>query len=267
MLFMRWAATENNCGGEACHAKTNRLVLPAMIGITFALPQESSAFLRRLHSKRFVVRGALPVIEGQVDKCCVIVCHTGIGARSTLKRIEAFLENVELELLISSGYAGALTSRFSVGDTVVAENCSLIRIVNTLGRDLPRAKLVTVQTVVETPAAKAKLRAETGGEMVDMESAIIFGACENLQIPMITLRAISDAANETTPIPFHGCFEMEKQALRLGGIVRFLAAHPGAIFPLVRFARRLGPAKERLALALLNVIADWENHKDVAEKI
>src|SRR5438045_310786 len=95
-----------------------------MIAVTFALPAESSDFLRRVGSKSSVVTGNGQVIFGKVAGRDTSMCYTGVGRTQCRSRVEHFLAFVRPNLLISSGFAGSLSDKLQVGDVILAENFS-----------------------------------------------------------------------------------------------------------------------------------------------
>src|SRR5437588_5201641 len=91
-----------------------------MIGITFALPSESSDLVRRLRA----VERCDNLISGNVNGRDVALVHTGVGARNCNQRLEILLHKTRPRLVISSGFAGAVTEKLRVGDLVLAQNFS-----------------------------------------------------------------------------------------------------------------------------------------------
>src|SRR6266508_1348924 len=91
-----------------------------MIAITFALPAESQEFLRSLSNKSRGDRNGTLTIRGKVDDRAIEVFHTGVGEKVCRQRLEKFLsaterirrgeQNQQFDCLISTGFAGALTS-------------------------------------------------------------------------------------------------------------------------------------------------------------
>src|SRR5262245_32824118 len=94
--------------------------------VTFALPAESSEFLRRLRNRSGADRKGIRVIRGTVDNCTIEVLHTGVGEKICTQRIGKFLQDQQLDFLISAGFAGALTDQLQVGDLVLAKNFSTV---------------------------------------------------------------------------------------------------------------------------------------------
>ena len=79
-----------------------------MIAVTFALPAESSEFLRRLGNKSRADRNGVRVVRGTIGHRSIEVIHTGVGENSCKERIGKFLENQQFDFLISAGFAGSL---------------------------------------------------------------------------------------------------------------------------------------------------------------
>ena len=96
------------------------------IAITFALPAESSAFLRRLRNKSRAERNGIRIIRANLEDREVEILHTGVGELVCRQRMAAFLHDRQFEYLISAGFAGALNDQFKVGDLLLAENFSTI---------------------------------------------------------------------------------------------------------------------------------------------
>ena len=87
-----------------------------MIAVTFALPEESSEFLRRLRDKSHADRNGIATIRGKIGDREVEVLHTGVGERVCRQRLGKFLENQQFDFLISTGFAGALNDELQVGN-------------------------------------------------------------------------------------------------------------------------------------------------------
>src|SRR5213593_2218921 len=97
-----------------------------MIAITFALPAESSDFLRRLRNQSRMDRNGIHTVRGDIDNRTVEVVHTGVGAKVCQQRVGTFLQDQQFDYLISTGFAGALNDELEVGDLLLARNFSTI---------------------------------------------------------------------------------------------------------------------------------------------
>ncbi len=212
-----------------------------MLAVTFALPQESSAFVRRL--------------GGGQEK--VSVFHTGVGEKACRARIEPFLDSRRFDLLISSGFAGGADPSLTAGDLLLAENFSdpqlLARaqtlLVSRVGR------LVTAARVIESSDDRARLAREQGAAAVDMETEWIARACAARKIPILSLRVISDTAAAPLPLPPTVLFDLERQETSPLKLASHLIKHPTHVMRLIRFARQIDAARKNLGAALYELIA------------
>ena len=115
--------------------------------------------------------------------------------------------------------------------------------------------LTTQTRAAETIEAKQRLATQTGAVAVDMETSWIADVCAAAGIPMLSLRAISDAADQPFPVPGDVMFNALRQQPRYFVLPMWLLAHPGHIGPFIRFVRGLGPARAKLTEALRIIVA------------
>lgn len=224
-----------------------------MIAVTFALPSESRAFRRHLASQR-----------GEVA-----ILHTGVGAAACRQRLEPFLDAQPFDIVISSGFAGGIDPSLGVADLLLAENFSdpgllaRAQALLTVVRDSVEpgktsfpthvARLVTTDRIVETAAERADLARGQGAAAVDMETRWIAEACARREIPLLSLRVISDTAAAPLPAPPEVLFDLEQQRVPAATLLGFLWRHPLALVRLVRFASRINGARRHLTEALLTL--------------
>src|SRR6478672_12514290 len=97
-----------------------------MIAVTFALPAESSEFLRRLRDRTGAERNGVRIVRGTIDDRAVEVLHTGVGEKVCRQRVTKFLQDQQFDLLISAGFAGALNNELQINDLLVAKNFSTV---------------------------------------------------------------------------------------------------------------------------------------------
>ena len=96
------------------------------IAVTFALPAESSEFLRRVRDKSARDRNGVRTVRGKIDNRSIEVIHTGVGEKICRQRIGKFLVNQQFDFLISAGFAGSLNHQLQVNDLLVAKNFSTV---------------------------------------------------------------------------------------------------------------------------------------------
>jgi adenosylhomocysteine nucleosidase len=230
-----------------------------MIAITFALPAESSDFVRRLENANQNSREGVETFRGQLHGRNVAVIHTGVGRKTCRDRMEILLRRENFEYLISAGFAGALEKDLRVGHLFVSENFSSPELLSSPKLDLADettflGKLLTVPRMVESIADRENLHRKYGAAAVDMETEVIAELCRSHNLPMLSIRAISDTASEPFPAPANVLFDVTKQRtdfIRLGG---HLITHPLAFGRLNAFRKRVGIARRALADALDQIL-------------
>jgi adenosylhomocysteine nucleosidase len=232
-----------------------------MIAVAFALPAESNVFVSRLQNKSHIPGQGNDVVRGEMGSRSLTIFHTGVGRRIAETRLIEFLGDQPFEVLISSGFAGGVGIEANVGDLFLAENISDPRLLASANRTLqnlgPRVgKLLTSSGIVHSPAERMELARARGADAIDMETDVIAEACVERGIPILSLRAISDTLDEPFPAPPALLFDIEQQKTPLLGLAAYLITRPAAIGRLIRFARQIGSAREKLADALTTLMQD-----------
>jgi adenosylhomocysteine nucleosidase len=223
--------------------------------VCFALKEEASAF-------RKIAAG----------RSGVFIHIVGIGRRNAEKSIRDFLAagSPRVDLVLTCGFAGGLDSNLKVGDVLfeIPEQKS------TLSESKPQvssgsvapslepklltagarpAKFFCADRVAVTVAEKDKLRAETGADAVEMESAAIHDVCRERGIPSVTVRAISDTADEDLPLDFNALSKPDKN-LDYGKLAWAIARSPGKIGALLQLQKKTNQAAHQLAAVLEKLI-------------
>lgn len=221
-----------------------------MTVVTFALPQESGEFRRAL-------RAAGGHFAGEE----VRVFHVGVGPSASAARMRKLLITERPRTLICAGFAGGLDARVRTGDLVIADNFSVAelraRALAVTGEKPHRffGALVSRELPVETVAAKTALAQFTGALAVDMETATVAECCRSAGVAHLAVRAISDGASTPLPVPFAEWFDLRRQRPRPWRLTKFLATHPGRLFPFAHFVRDLAPARRALGNFLTRFLA------------
>ena len=225
------------------------------VGITFALPAESSDFVKLLTKRELFSSGGIDIIRGQLHEKTIVVLHTGVGQKICHGRIDVFLQTVELDYLISTGFAGALDPELRVGDLLVSENFSspeLLQLpqIKRAEHGFSSGKLVTAPRIIASETDRKRYATETGARAIDMETACIAAACEEHRIPMLSLRVISDTASEPFPAPPEVLFDLQRQRTNIARLALYLATHPTAFRRLAVFRRQIDSARRSLTTTL-----------------
>jgi len=114
-------------------------------------------------------------------------------------------------------------------------------------------KFFCADRIATTVAEKQKLRAETGADAVEMESAAIDAVCRERGIPCTTLRVISDPANEDLPLDFNALAKPD-QSTDFGKLAWAIVRSPGKIGALIRLQKKTKFAARQLAAVLTQIL-------------
>lgn len=224
-----------------------------MIVLTFALPAESSAFIRSLKNVKrdgAVVRGHLEHPTSNIQ-----VLHTGVGAEECENRLREFLRREKPRLLIASGFCGGTKDELHPGNLVIVDNASeLSKKARAILPDAMVGKIHSADRIIDPAADRYEIGRKHGAIAIDMETETIGRICAEKAIPMLTLRVVSDSPAAPFPAPPNVLFDSEKQRTKFLPLFSYIMQNPLSILNLVRFARQIAHAKGKLAEALCAVI-------------
>jgi adenosylhomocysteine nucleosidase len=231
-----------------------------MIVVTFALPAESSAFIRSLKNVKrdgAVVRGDLEPSASNIEHRTsnIHVLHTGVGAKECENRLQGFLRREKPRLLIASGFCGGTKDQLHPGNLVIADNASELS--KKARAILPGAmvgKIHSADRIIDPAADRYEIGRKHGAIAIDMETETIARICAEKSVPMLTLRVVSDSAAAPFPAPPNVLFDSEKQRAKFLPLFSYIMQNPLSTINLVRFARQIAHAKGKLAAALCAVI-------------
>lgn len=212
-----------------------------MILITFAVPQESRGVFARLR-------------DGKLGGQPVTVVHTGMGRAAAAKALKQAIDHFRPDWVLCSGFAGGLDPEIRTGTLIAASNFSSPHLLDDLPPEIASTTFCSHSHALDTPAAKRAHREQTGAAVVDMESSVLSAECLDAATPVLTLRIVSDSADEALPLPSGVAYDFTRQRIRHAAIAWYLATHPWQIPALVRFVRQLPTLQERLAAALEAVV-------------
>jgi nucleoside phosphorylase len=229
-----------------------------MIALTFALPAESSEFLRRLGNKSRAERNGISIVRGTIDHRSIEVIHTGVGENICRERIGKFLENQQFDFLISAGFAGSLNHELQVNDLLVAKNFLTLdpkHAQSSLSNvSIHAANMLTVPALIDSCEERERIAAESGASAVDMETQSIARACATHGIPLLALRVITDTPDEPFPAPPGILFDVHQQRTQIATLAKFFLAQPMRIPGLIQFAKRIARARKTLSNALVSIV-------------
>lgn len=182
----------------------------------------------------------------------ISIVITGMGAANADRTARAAIAKRRPALLISAGFAGGLNPALPSGALVTNnDNATLQKELSSLG--VQSVRFHCAERIATTPEEKSALRQATGADAVEMESAAIHRACRELGIPAVTLRIISDSANESLPLDFNTLVD-EQMNLSFAKLAWKLIRSPGTIPRLMKFQQHVSFCGRRMATAIASFI-------------
>ena len=202
--------------------------MSAITLVCFAVPQEAAPFQK-------LVRG----------RAGVRVLITGMGARHAERAAREAVHELRPARVFTCGFAGALDPALVIGDVVCPRE--------TICWGAKPVLFHCASRVAITVAEKQALRAQTGADVVEMESAVITRVCRAAGVECVTLRAISDTAHEDLPLDFNALMTADEKLSPLKLALAVLKA-PQKIPALIHLGKNSARAAGRLAEVLERVV-------------
>lgn len=209
---------------------------PASVLITFAVPEEARPFQ------------TLPPARTQVS-----VVITGIGPDAARQSVSNALDRLQPGLVLSCGFAGGLNPSLPSGE-IVYQTDTAPALSDTLRLLGTAATFTSVPHPVQSVEAKRQLRASTGADAVDMESATILSLARQAGLPCAIIRVISDAADQPLPLDFGRCVDRQGR-VRPARVLLQCARRPTTIPALLRLRTITRLAARQLAATLTRVLS------------
>jgi adenosylhomocysteine nucleosidase len=229
---------------------------PADVGIVAALPMEVGPLVDRLERVRTIGGPRLRVTEGEIGSKLIAVITPGPGKTAAQRGTQLLIDGHRPNWVFSIGFAGALDPALARNTVLAASevrddagkrwstNVGLVS-----EPPLPRVQngvLVTVRHIVRTAKEKAVLRAQTGADAVDMETAAVAEVCAARGVPMLAFRVVSDEADYDLPPEVLSIFG-STGSYRLGAALGAVWRRPSSIKDLWNLHLRALEAADRLA--------------------
>ena len=210
-----------------------------MIATVFAMEFESAGF-----------RAA------QCRRLCVSIWTLGVTGRRSAAALKRMIESSRPEIVVSAGFSGALQPGLGVGTIVIGENFSDPQIVRALRifPDYQIGPILTVPDILESSEAKASAGAGSGALAGDLESAHLHQVCCEANIPMLSVRTISDTLEQDLPLPGSVLINPESGRSDPAVIFQYLFRNPAKAAGFANLVNGARSAQQSLASALEKIL-------------
>jgi adenosylhomocysteine nucleosidase len=234
------------------------------------MPEEIRVVRARLRNRRRITARGLQAWSGEIANIPTTVALTGEGARNARRGADALLSATPTPgLLVVLGMAGALDPQLRPTDLVIGARVLrdhqaplqigeglLASVENELGA--VTGWVATVDRIVSSAQEKKALRHHctrwlpkdtSGPGLVDLESRFFVEPAEQMGVPWIVLRTVSDTAWEELPAFLEHARD-ETGAIARRRVLLHAAGRPGRWADLVRLGSRSWRCSRVLAQAL-----------------
>jgi adenosylhomocysteine nucleosidase len=182
-----------------------------MIGVLFATHPEAQPYLARSGAKEVA---AAPFALFELGSPPAVIIISGMGKVSAALAAQILIRERHCDRILNAGVCGALVdgvgltpgnifriSAASEGPSGPGVPVDAIRCAGALWRNLPAARLVTVEQPVFEAAERQRLAA--WGALVDMEGAVVARVAQLYGIPWDMIKGITDTAGDGERINLH----------------------------------------------------------------
>jgi len=242
--------------------------------VTFALENEFAPW-RASHDFKPAKLGNVEVYAVEFASVQITVALTGVGARQAALTAPQVMRSEfnAFDCCISSGLAGGLQSSYGIGEVLAARTVfseavpddGTSRVIQCSGALVSfaaesGAKLVeqfySADHVISTAREKQALSADA--DAVEMESFEILRAAQNVGVPAVAIRAISDTLDEDLPIDMAEILTDEGQ-VSIPRVLGQVALKPQSLPGLVRLGKNSRVAAQSLSRFLDSYVAALAN--------
>jgi adenosylhomocysteine nucleosidase len=178
------------------------------ICIICAIRQETDPILKRFPSTRISCFAGLPAWRFDAFGHSVTLIQSGIGICNA-ERAATEAAAISPDIIISSGFCGALSSEVVVGEQFLAEELYLYssgaitakttpdqRLTALIGTWLRKGTFITTADIAEKAHLHALLPNPAALYMLEMESSAIAAVCRDRNIRFIAIRSVCDTADQ-----------------------------------------------------------------------
>jgi adenosylhomocysteine nucleosidase len=242
------------------------------IGLIAAMNQESDALIRLIKGSKRISLGQFKGFRFHCgDRSCVLII-TGWGRKRAGEATRLLLAEANPQMLISFGIAGAVRSDLQIGDVVISTKSCVLedglpgqpqRLATLSG---PAWKAVTEALLQEKASVFQGTTLTTHGSQVvmkqedefphavlDMETAGIAKVAAEKEVPLVSIRSISDNPQAPIPIDLQAAVD-EEDNLLTGKLFMMIMRDPKIIFQSGRMLNNSRIAADNAALAVITML-------------
>lgn len=247
-----------------------------MIAILVAVKQELNPILRVADARHIIRQEHLDFYEGTLAGQPVALLALGVGKECARLAAEMTIKCYRPDLIISTGFGGALQEHVHTGDIVVGTEVLDLtgddgqnvrwraippaqqppQFAATLdGVRLHAGKVLTTENLIVKASHKARIGQATGALTVDMETSAVAAAAAAHDTSFLAVRCITDTTHDNLPGEFNDFFILGQ--LQPSRIVTSIIRRPRLVLDLARMGYRARRAGNTLARFLVHAVTEF----------
>ena len=235
------------------------------ICVICAIPQETSHLLARFPQKSCSSLSGFKSWRINTAVNSLTIIESGIGGENAAKAAAAAILHIKPDLIINSGFCGAVTTNLHVGDVVAADGIYSLNqgapgqtvthdtnLNSTLLAGYATAEFITADTIY-SKSEILKFLPKITPAVVEMESYAVASICKERGIPFLAVRAVSDAL-DTDPSQLFRSIADQNFNIRLPAVMLAVIRRPSLIGQIFTLAKGAKIAGKSLATAIVNIV-------------
>ena len=218
--------------------------------IIAAMPGELKPLVRGWHAES---RNGVHLWRRRFDTCEWVAACAGAGVNAATRSFAEVEKDGPVDVLISTGWAGALSEDFAPGRAYSVSNLVDAQTGERFSTATGASGLLLVTSPkVADELEKKRLASTYGAGLVDMEASVIARLAQMRGIPFYCVKGISDGYKDQ--LPDFNRFILPDGGFRLAGFVLFALLRPSYWPALVRMGENSKRASQSIAESLLDIL-------------
>lgn len=229
------------------------------------MPEETGPLLKRVGNVTQSKAGRFPIYSFRAGEAEVMLIRSGMGEKNAAEATEALIAFASPDLIVSFGFGGAVLAGTEVGDIIAGSATTrlaggalspslLLSPLPILAPDWKTGAIITTREIVQKREMALRLPPGMENPVLDMETFVEAEVAGRHGIQFYGLRCISDDAREELGFGIDEFCDKDLN-LRIWRVMWTVARKPLVIPQLARLARNSRLAGERLADALMTMLA------------
>jgi adenosylhomocysteine nucleosidase len=247
------------------------------IGLIAAMPEEIKPLVKELDDYGKSTLGGFRLYNFSMSGIQCSLIESGIGMKRAEAATQYLITSIRPDLLVSFGFGGAVKSGMAVGDLALArksvlcledraDNLKIIDLsfpqsvqqaMSAIGRErgfnVHECDFFTSNRILNKKNLSGNLPPDIRNPVLDMETWAVAGLATEQEIPLLAIRAISDASDEELVFSLDR-FADSDMNIRMSKVIGTIVRTPRILPQLLRLAANCRIAGRNLAVSVKGLV-------------